>query len=84
MQQAMRAPKSRRRFRLKRLQVREALAAYGFLAPYLIIVSIFTLIATVTALYLSFFYVNFGFTEPIWYGLRNYPACQHRSFPDTC
>jgi multiple sugar transport system permease protein len=72
MQQAMRAPKSRRRFRLTRLQWREALSAYGFLAPYLIIVSVFTIIATVTALYLSFFYVNFGFTEPIWYGLRNY------------
>lgn len=72
MQQAMRMPKSRRRFRLTRLQLREALAAYGFLAPYLIVVSVFTLVATVTALYLSFFYVNFGFTEPIWYGLRNY------------
>ncbi|HEX6541700.1 MAG TPA: sugar ABC transporter permease [Ktedonobacterales bacterium] len=72
MQQAVRMPKSRRRFRLKPLQVREALAAYGFLAPYLVIVTVFMLIATVTALYLSFFYVNFGFTEPIWYGLRNY------------
>jgi multiple sugar transport system permease protein len=72
MQQAMRMPKPKRRFRLTRLQAREALAAYGFLAPYLIILTVFTLIATVTALYLSFFYVNFGFTEPIWYGLRNY------------
>lgn len=76
MQHAMRTPKSwrqsRRRFRMTRLRVREALAAYGFLAPYLLVMGVFTLIATLTALYLSFFYVNFGFTEPIWYGLRNY------------
>ena len=30
------------------------------------------LIATVVALVLSFFYVDFGFTQPIWYGLTNY------------
>jgi ABC-type sugar transport system permease subunit len=63
MRQAIRMPKSRRRFRLTRLQMREALAAYGFLAPYRVIVTVFTLIATVTALYLSFFYVKLVFTE---------------------
>jgi multiple sugar transport system permease protein len=42
------------------------------LAPYLIVLGIFTLIASGAALYFSFFYINFGFTEPIWVGLRNY------------
>jgi multiple sugar transport system permease protein len=58
--------------KLSPIRMRETVAAFGFLAPYLIVLTVFTLIATVTALYLSFFYVNFGFTEPIWYGLKNY------------
>lgn len=58
--------------KLTPLQLRDALSAYTFLAPYLLVMAVFTLIATVTALYLSFFYVDFGFTEPIWYGLKNY------------
>lgn len=58
--------------KLTPLQLRDALSAYTFLLPYLLVMGIFTLIATVTALYLSFFYVDFGFTEPIWYGLKNY------------
>ncbi len=55
-----------------RRRLRRTLAAYGFLAPYLIILTVFTLIATVTALVFSFFYVDFGFTTPVWYGLKNY------------
>jgi multiple sugar transport system permease protein len=51
---------------------RDTLAAYGFLAPYLIILATFTLIATGYAFYLSFFYVDFGFTEPVFYGTKNY------------
>jgi multiple sugar transport system permease protein len=51
---------------------RAAIAAYGFLAPFLLVLGVFTLLAVLYAFYLSFFYVNFGFTEPIWYGLRNY------------
>lgn len=62
----------KRRKRLSKLKMREAAAAYGFLAPYLIILAVFTLIATAYAFYLSFFYVDFGFTQPIFYGLKNY------------
>jgi multiple sugar transport system permease protein len=52
--------------------LRRTLPAYAFLAPYLVILTVFTLIATVTALGFSFFYVDFGFTTPVWYGLKNY------------
>lgn len=62
----------RRRKRITKLGIREALAAYAFLAPYLIVLAIFTLIATGYAFYLSMFYVDFGFTPPIFTGLRNY------------
>jgi ABC-type sugar transport system permease subunit len=64
--------KMRGRKRLSRLALREALAAYGFLTPFLIILGVFTLIATAAAFYLSFFYVDLGFTQPIFTGLRNY------------
>lgn len=76
MQQAVRVPSAANpptgKPRFTRLQLHEALAAYSFLAPYLIILTIFTLISAVYALYLSFFFVNFGFTQPIFYGLKNY------------
>jgi multiple sugar transport system permease protein len=52
--------------------LRRALSAYPFLTPYLIILGIFTLIATVTALTLSFFSLDYGFTPPDFSGLRNY------------
>jgi multiple sugar transport system permease protein len=55
-----------------RRKLRQALSAYPFIAPYLIILGIFTLIATVTALVLSFFHLDFGFTPPVFVGLRNY------------
>ena len=80
MQRSMRLPfgraaslageRSRKRWTASK--VREALSAYGFLAPYLIILGIFTVIATAYAFYLSFFYVDFGFTQPIFYGFTNY------------
>ncbi|HEU5199260.1 MAG TPA: sugar ABC transporter permease [Ktedonobacterales bacterium] len=60
------------RQRSRRRKLRETLSAYGFLAPYLIILGAFTLIATAYAFYLSFFYVDFGFGEPIFYGTKNY------------
>ena len=60
------------RQRIRRRKLRETLSAYGFLAPYLIILGAFTLIATFYAFYLSFFYVDFGFGEPIFYGTKNY------------
>ena len=75
MQTAVKMPGVAGRKRRKRLsprEWREALTAYTFLAPYLIILAIFTLIATVTALIFSFFYVDFGFGPPVWYGLKNY------------
>lgn len=75
MQTAVKMPSvagPKRRRRLSRLQWRDALTAYTFLAPYLIILAIFTLIATITALVFSFFYVDFGFGPAMWYGLKNY------------
>lgn len=62
----------RRRQKMTRLKWGEALAAYTFLAPYLLVLGVFTLIAVGVAFYLSFFYVDFGFTQPIFYGLKNY------------
>ncbi len=74
MQQPVRLPVRPQRGRQGtfRRRLRQALSAYPFLAPYLIILGIFTLIATVTALVFSFYYVDFGFTEPVFTGLRNY------------
>jgi multiple sugar transport system permease protein len=57
---------------MTRLRREEFFSAYGFLAPYLIILTIFTVIAGVVALVFSFFYVDFGFTTPIFVGLHNY------------
>jgi multiple sugar transport system permease protein len=51
---------------------REWLAAYGFIAPYVIVLTVFTLIAVLYSLYLSFFRVNFGLTEPVFAGLHNF------------
>ncbi|HZC06119.1 MAG TPA: sugar ABC transporter permease [Ktedonobacterales bacterium] len=51
---------------------REALTAYAFLSPYLIIMTVFILITALTAFGYSFFYVDFGFTQPVFAGLHNY------------
>jgi multiple sugar transport system permease protein len=74
MQQAVRLPARAQRSRRAtfRRRLRQGLSGYGFLAPYLIILTVFTLIATVTALVFSFFFVDFGFTEPIFVGIHNY------------
>lgn len=74
MQGALRLPRAaeskRRKGRSRKL--RETLTAYGFLTPYLLILGTFTLIATGYAFYLSFFFVDFGFSEPEFYGIKNY------------
>ena len=75
MQGALRLPQVARGRNQKRpmsRKLRETLAAYGFLAPYLLILATFTLIATGYAFYLSFFKVDFGFTEPEFTGIKNY------------
>jgi ABC-type sugar transport system permease subunit len=74
MQQAVRLPVRAQRGKQGtfRRRLRQALLAYPFIAPYLIILGIFTVIATVTALALSFYYVDFGFTPPVFTGLHNY------------
>lgn len=51
---------------------REALTAYAFLAPYLVLMTVFMLITALTAFGYSFFYVDFGFTQPVFAGLHNY------------
>ncbi len=60
------------RFRMTRQQRSNFFAAYGFLAPYLIILIVFTVISAVVALIFSFYYVDFGFTQPIFVGFHNY------------
>jgi multiple sugar transport system permease protein len=74
MQGALRVPKAARNEpgRGMSRRLRETLTAYGFLAPYLLILATFTLIATGYAFYLSFFYVDFGFSDPEFYGIKNY------------
>jgi ABC-type sugar transport system permease subunit len=67
---AAKAPSSRPR--VKRRTLLDWLSAYGFVAPYLIILVVFTLIAVIYALYLSFFKVNFGFGAPVFAGIHNF------------
>ncbi len=54
-----------------RAQRQETVAAYLFLAPFLITLGIFFLYATVRAIYFSFTDYNL-FNEPTWVGMRNY------------
>lgn len=76
MQGALRLPEtarsSKRKKRISPRKLRETLTAYGFLAPYLLILATFTLIAAVYAFYLSFFSVDLGFTEPSYVGIKNF------------
>jgi len=70
MQQAL-----SQRFQLPRWNkndLRRNMTAYGFLAPFLIVLTTFTLLAVLYAFYLSFYYVDLGFTQPVFTGLRNY------------
>jgi ABC-type sugar transport system permease subunit len=57
---------------VKASQWRNWATAWTFIAPYVIILTVFTLISVVVAFYLSFFRVNFGFTAPIFAGAHNY------------
>ena len=50
----------------------EALAAYAFIAPYLIITLVFTIGVLVFAMYLSFTDFNMFTWPPQWVGLKNY------------
>lgn len=76
MQGALRLPEtarsSKRKKRISPRKLRETLTAYGFLAPYLLILATFTLIAAIYAFYLSFFSVDLGFTEPEYVGIKNF------------
>lgn len=56
----------------RRLNWRRILTAYAFLAPYLIVLGVFTLIAVLYAFYLSFYRVNLGIEAPVFRGLKNY------------
>ncbi len=58
----------------------ETLAAYLFLAPYLIILGVFTVFAAVYGLYLSFYRVDIGFSAPEFIGFRNYQALWDQLF----
>ncbi|HEY4382996.1 MAG TPA: sugar ABC transporter permease [Ktedonobacteraceae bacterium] len=53
-------------------QMRETLAAYLFLTPYLIVLLVFTVLVGLYGIGLSLFKVDIGFTAPEFIGLRNY------------
>src|SRR5919205_329814 len=50
----------------------ETLAAYLFLAPYLIVLGVFTIFVALYGVGLSFFKIDIGFTAPEFVGFRNY------------
>ena len=62
-------PRTRRQ---RQLNWRRILTAYAFLAPYLIVLIVFTLIAVLYAFYLSFYRVNLGIEAPVFRGLKNF------------
>ncbi|PWT72613.1 MAG: sugar ABC transporter permease [Chloroflexi bacterium] len=75
MQIPARLSSMRRRWggpRMTRLRRAEFFSAYGFLAPFLIILITFTVIAGLVAFGLSFFKLDLGFTPPEFAGLHNY------------
>ena len=53
-------------------QRRETLVAYLFLAPYLVVLLVFTVLVGLYGIGLSLFRVDIGFTAPEFIGLRNY------------
>jgi multiple sugar transport system permease protein len=63
-----------RRSRATGTQRGETLAAYLFLAPYLIVLGVFTVFVALYGIGLSFFKIDIGFTTPQFIGLRNYQA----------
>ena len=56
---------------LNRRKRKTMLAAYSFLAPYIIVTALFTVGVILFALYISFNKYDI-FTEPVWIGLDNY------------
>src|SRR5579883_3559617 len=58
--------------RQHKYQAKETIAAYLFLAPYIIVLAVFTLAAVIYGFYLSLFKIDLGFSEPIFIGFRNY------------
>ncbi|HEU5376529.1 MAG TPA: sugar ABC transporter permease [Ktedonobacteraceae bacterium] len=50
----------------------ESLAAYLFLAPYLLVLLVFLIITALFGVGLSFFRIDIGFTGPTFVGWRNY------------
>ncbi len=51
---------------------KETLAAYLFLAPYLIVLGVFTVFVAIYGIGLSLFQIDIGFTPPVFVGLHNY------------
>jgi multiple sugar transport system permease protein len=64
-EQALRKAATKRR-------MSETLAAYLFLAPYLVVLLVFTVLVGLYGIGLSLFRVDIGFTTPEFIGLRNY------------
>jgi multiple sugar transport system permease protein len=62
----------RRRTRGTGRKSSETLAAYLFLAPYLVVLGVFTLFVAVYGIGLSFFKIDIGITTPQWVGFRYY------------
>lgn len=73
-------PESRRPGKAPRSHTGETLAAYLFLAPYAVVLGVFTIFAVLYGFYLSFFRVDIGFGVPEFIGLRNYQAIWNQLF----
>jgi len=61
---------------------RETLTAYLFLAPYLFVLFVFLIFASIYGLGLSLFKVDIGFTTPEFVGLQNYQRLFEQLFTD--
>lgn len=61
---------------------RETLTAYLFLAPYLFVLIVFLIIASLYGVGLSFFTVDIGFTAPQFVGFQNYQRLFSQLFTD--
>ncbi len=61
---------------------RETLTAYLFLAPYLFVLFVFLIFASIYGLGLSLFKVDIGFTTPEFVGFQNYQRLFEQLFTD--
>ena len=61
---------------------RDTLTAYLFLTPYLFVLFVFLIIASIYGLGLSLFQVDIGFTTPVFVGLQNYQRLFEQLFTD--